>query len=144
MNLMKRLFSNFGRLAAILMISFMSSNTLAQHQMDSVRSKFDEYRTRNPQEKLFIHTDQELYLTGETLWFKIYYVDGVLHQPSDISKVAYVEILGRDNRAVIQTKVVLKDGEGHGALFLPASISTGNYQLVAYTHWMKNFDPAFF
>ncbi len=144
MNLMKRFPTYFGRLAAIILLSYLFSDTSAQHQMDSVRSKFDRHRTQNPQEKLFIHTDQELYLTGETLWFKIYYVDGVLHQPSDISKVAYVEILGPDNRAVIQTKVAMKNGEGHGALFLPASISSGNYQLRAYTHWMKNFDPEFF
>lgn len=115
-----------------------------QHQLDSIRKKFDRFRIDNPQEKLYIHTDQQLYLTGETLWFKIYYVDGVLHQPEDISKVAYVEILDQDNRAVVQTKIALKSGEGNGALFLPASINTGNYQMRAYTQWMRNFAPEFF
>jgi hypothetical protein len=141
---MKRFLSDFRLFVAIAMLCLTFTNASGQHQIDSVRRKFDRYRTNNPQEKLFIHTDQDLYLTGETLWFKVYYVDGVLHQRGDISKVAYVEILSHDNQPVIQTKVALKNGEGYGALFLPASISSGNYHLRAYTQWMKNFDPEFF
>ena len=115
-----------------------------QAQLDSLKKRFDRHRINNLIEKLYIHTDQELYLTGETLWFKVYYMDGVLHQPGDISKVAYVEILNSENRPVLQTKISLKNGEGNGALFLPATINTGNYRLRAYTHWMKNFDAEFY
>ena len=115
-----------------------------QAPLDTLRKKFDRYRVNNPTEKLYVHTDQDLYLTGETLWFKIYYVDGALHQPGDISKVGYVEILDKDNRPVLQTKISLKNGHGNGTVFLPASINTGNYQLRAYTQWMKNFDPELF
>jgi hypothetical protein len=115
-----------------------------QKALDSLQKKFDRYRISLPQEKLYVHTDQELYLTGETLWFKIYYVDGALHYPLDISKVAYLEILDNDNRPVLQTKVALKNGEGHGSFFLPASINSGNYHIRAYTQWMKNFSPEYF
>jgi hypothetical protein len=115
-----------------------------QAPLDTLRKKFDRYRLNNPTEKLYVHTDQDLYLTGETLWFKIYYVDGALHQPGDISKVGYVEILDKDNRPVLQAKISLKNGQGNGALFLPATLNTGNYRLRAYTQWMKNFDPELF
>ena len=87
---------------------------------------------------------QEFYLTGETVWFKIYYVDGALHHSMDISKVAYVEILDNNNQPLLQTKVALKDGKGDGSLFLPASINSGNYHVRAYTQWMRNFNPEFF
>jgi len=112
-----------------------------QSALDTLKKRFDRYRTSFPQEKLFLHIDQELYLTGETLWFKAYYVDGSLHHPMDISKVAYVEVLDGDNRPVLQAKIALKDGVGTGALFLPASMNSGNYHLRAYTQWMKNFSP---
>ena len=115
-----------------------------QAPLDTLKKKFDRYRVNHPSEKLYVHTDQDLYLTGETLWFAMYYVDGVLHRPADISKVAYVEILDKDNRPVLQTKISLKNGYGNGALFLPATINTGNYILRAYTQWMKNFDPELF
>ncbi len=112
-----------------------------QAPLDTLKKRFDRYRIKHPTEKLYVHTDQDLYLTGETLWFAMYYVDGVLHRPENISKVGYVEILDKDNRPVLQTKISLKNGHGNGALFLPATINTGNYHLRAYTQWMKNFDP---
>lgn len=125
-------------------VSLISNKVTAQNHLDSVLIKFDNYRRTNPQEKIFVHTDQELYLTGETLWFKVYYVDGALHLPSDLSKVAYVEVLDNANHVLLQTKIALVNGEGHGTFFLPASITTGNYHLRAYTQWMKNFSPDFF
>ncbi len=128
-----------------LALIYVSSFASAQNSlMDTIVKKFDQHRINFPQEKIYVHIDQELYLTGETLWFKIYYVDGSLHRPLDISKVAYVEVLDKDNLAVLQTKVSLKDGEGSGSLFLPASISSGNYHLRAYTHWMKNLSPDYY
>jgi len=36
---------------------------------------------------------------------------------SDVSKVAYLEILDKDNDAVLQTKIELKEGMGDGSLF---------------------------
>ena len=131
----------FGISTAIMLCTGFS---YAQETLDSLSKKFDRYRTTFPQEKLYVHLAQEFYLTGETVWFKIYYVDGALHHSMDISKVAYVEILDNNNQPLLQTKVALKDGKGDGSLFLPASISSGNYHLRAYTQWMRNFSPEFF
>ena len=61
-----------------------------------------------------------------------------------LAKVAYVEILDKNNRPVLQSKVSLKDGYGNGSLFLPAVIEGGNYTLRAYTSWMKNFGPEYY
>ncbi|MDH4090427.1 MAG: hypothetical protein OEV74_08830 [Cyclobacteriaceae bacterium] len=112
--------------------------------VDSLLKKFDQYRIHNLPEKIYAHLDQDLYLTGEILWFKLYVVDGALHKPIDISKVAYFEILDKDNNPVLQAKIALRDGVGNGSLFLPASIQSGNYTIRVYTTWMKNFSPDFF
>jgi hypothetical protein len=111
---------------------------------DSITKKFDQYRKQALQEKLYLQLDRTFYLTGEMMWFKIYYVDGSYHKPLDISKVAYIEILDRDNESVLQTKVALKNGMGDGSLFLSASLLSGNYTVRAYTNWMKNFSPEYF
>ena len=74
---------------------------------DSITKKFDQYRRQAFQEKLYLHTDRNFYLTGEIIWFKIYCVDGSFHRPIDVSKVAYLEIIDRDNESVLQTKVEL-------------------------------------
>ena len=136
------------RAAGAIMIIFLcghSTHSFAQkEQLDNLIKKFDQYRTKFSSEKVYGHFDQDLYLTGETMWFKLYLVDASLNQPSDMSRVAYVEVLDSDNRTALQTKVSMKDGFGNGSLFLPASLSAGTYTVRAYTNWMKNFGPEFY
>ena len=50
----------------------------------------------------------------------------------------YVELLNNKNQPVLQGKIALKDGSGSGSFMLPFSIESGNYELRAYTNWMKN------
>jgi hypothetical protein len=109
-----------------------------------ITEKFDQYRSNAAQEKIYVHTDREVYITGETLQLSAYVVDGSLHKPGDLSRVAYVELLDAGNVPVVQAKINLTDGRGGGSLFLPASLSSGNFLLRAYTRWMKNFDSDFF
>lgn len=124
-------------LLAGLLMTAATGVMAQQQQLDTLRKKFTQYRTA--QEKIYLHFDRSLYVTGETLWFKIYYTDASLHRPMDLSKIAYVEVLDADNKPMAQTKVELgKDGNS-GSLFIPATITTGNYTLRAYTAWMKNF-----
>jgi hypothetical protein len=132
----------------IMLIAVLSTGfewaSAQQLSVDSLISKFDRYRVQNLTEKIYAHLDQSVYLTGEILWFKLYTVDGSVHQPSDVSKVAYFEILDQKNQPVLQAKISLKKGLGSGSLFLPASITSGVYTIRAYTNWMKNFSPDFF
>lgn len=119
----------------------LSGPTFAQ---DSASVKLLNYRKNVLQEKMFVHIDRDVYVTGETMWLKIYTVDATLHRPIDISKVAYVEIVDADNNSLVREKIALSEGVGSGTLFLPASISTGNYLVRAYTSWMQNFSADFF
>jgi hypothetical protein len=107
-------------------------------------TQFDNYRKYLLQEKLFLHTDKSVYLAGEILWFKIYDIDASFHLPLTISSVAYVEILDKNNKPVLQAKLSLKNGDGSGSFFLPVSLNSGNYKLRSYTNWMKNFSPDYF
>jgi len=107
----------------------------------SLRSDLDRYRAQRMQEKLYVHTDKDLYLAGEICWFKVYAVDAGTHRPLDMSKVAYLEWLDKDNKPVLQAKTGLDSGSGDGSLYLPLTVRTGNYKLRAYTSWMKNYGP---
>ena len=89
-------------------------------------------------EKLFIHTDKTFYVAGEIIWFKVYCVEASSHQPLDLSKVAYVELLDSTNKPALQAKIELRNANGDGSFRLPFSLSSGSYQLRAYTNWMKN------
>ena len=112
--------------------------------IQEVQNSFNLYKQSALQEKIFLHTDKSTYLPGEILWFKIYCVDGNDHKPLNLSKVVYVDVLDNNQIAVLQTKVLVKNGIGDGSLYVPVSISNGNYKFRAYTNWKKNFSPEFY
>jgi hypothetical protein len=124
----------------LLVLIVPATRLLAQETAtDQLTSDLESYRAKHIQEKIFVHTDKEFYLAGEICWFKLYLVDASLHQPLDLSKVAYLEWLDKDNRPVLQTKIGLRDGHGDGSVYLPLTLRSGHYKLRAYTSWMKNF-----
>ncbi|MFM9837390.1 MAG: hypothetical protein ACKVOQ_03945 [Cyclobacteriaceae bacterium] len=121
-------------------------NTVSAQQIDvnGILKKFDQYQLQAFQEKIYAHLDRPSYLTGETVWFKIYLTDASSHLPSDVSKVAYIDFVDRTNTSVLQAKVEMKNGFGSGSLYLPATLNSGNYIVRAYTHWMKNSSAEFY
>ncbi|HEY0743572.1 MAG TPA: Ig-like domain-containing protein [Chryseosolibacter sp.] len=133
------------KLISLLFLCFLANNPFARAQsFDSVASKFRKYHEHVVHEKVFLHLDKANYLTGETLRFKAYCVEAASNVPLDLSKVLYVEIVSRGGKPVIQTKVILENGMGSGSVFLPATLLSDNYSIVAYTNWMKNFPKEFF
>ncbi|HMG92840.1 MAG TPA: hypothetical protein VK589_22440 [Chryseolinea sp.] len=128
-------------LFALLLVQLI--DCLKTDAQSVIEQNFAEYQRQALTEKLFVHTDKETYLTGETIWLSIYDVDGMFHNLLDVSKVAYVEILDQDNRPILQTKIQLKNGRGSGSLNVPDILSAKN-TLRAYTRWMRNFGPDYF
>lgn len=119
---------------------FAQSDPMAK----SIQERFNMYSNTALQEKMFVHLDRSFYLIGETIWFKAYNLDGARHRFLDMSKVAYLEVLDRDNNAVIQTKFSLSGGKGNGSVSIPSGVPSGNYRVRGYTSWMKNFSPEYY
>jgi len=129
----------------LITLILLSGNLNAQKDnTDKLADQFQQYQLTHFQEKLYIHTDKPVYLTGEQIWLKIYVADAFFHQPSNLSKIAYVELIDKNKNAVIQAKVAVEDGKGDASIRIPVSIATGNYILRGYTQWMKNYSPDFF
>lgn len=93
-------------------------------------------------ERAYLHTDKSCYLAGEDVWVKFYVTD-TQFRPSSLSKVGYVEISGTE-RPVAQVKVALDGGSGWGKISIPAALSSGVYQLTAYTRYMRNEGDSLF
>ena len=99
----------------------------------------------SPQERLHLHSDKNFYLAGEIIWFRIHVVDGTTNVPVNVSKLAYTEILDRNNKPLLQAKIALSEDGGSGSFFIPLNMSSDHYILRSYTNWMKNEgSPAFF
>jgi len=126
---------------------WLLGNTPVFCQSDTLRGvirQFEHYQQETLPEKLFLHVDRPAYVSGETMWFKIYYVDGLQHRPLNLSKIAYVEVLNQEQQAVLQGKIALLAGAGHGSFNLPTELASGHYTVRAYTNRMKNFSPDFY
>lgn len=96
-------------------------------------------------EQVFVDTDKQIYVTGETVWMSFYCLDAASHVPSPISAVGYLEILDESANPIVQQRVQLREGRGHTQFFIDPTIPTAIYYLRAYTQWMRNGPPeAFF
>lgn len=107
----------------------------------NIREKFIRYCSELPREEIFVHTDRISYIAGEDIWFKVYLFDRVSARLSDISTIAYFELLSYDNRPVIRKRIRISGGTGPGQVNLPDTLSQGIYSLKVYTNWMRNFMP---
>jgi hypothetical protein len=108
--------------------------------------KRQEESTRNLcAERIYMHTDRDIYIAGENLFFKLYLYDEVSQKISDKSKFAYIIICDSKNNQFFQQSINLSAGISYGCIVLPDTLETGNYQIIAYTNWMRNFgDSTFF
>lgn len=96
------------------------------------------------QDKIVVLTDRELYLPGETIWLKAFYLERTTNALLPLNTIGYIELV-KDRQPFAQQKIPIEKGSANGYLVLPADLSSGVYQLRMYTNWMKNFGiDAFF
>lgn len=97
----------------------------------------------NVHEEVYLHLNQTDLTSGETLLFSAYVRSATTKKLSALSSILYVELLDNKSVPIYQTKIKLSGGRGQGEYFISSLLSTGNYHLVAYTRWMKNFNQYF-
>jgi hypothetical protein len=109
--------------------------------LDDVRMALEQGAEQQVQEKVYVHTDNQCYFVGDTLWYKAYVVRADDLRPTDMSRLLYVELLSPDGLLVErQTVIVSPNGYTCGQFALRDSLYSGYYELRAYTRWMLNFN----
>lgn len=97
-----------------------------------------------PTEKVYLHFDKPYYSLGDTIWFKGY-LASEQDQPSDLSKILYVDILSDNDTLVRSLKLPVVNTSAYGSITLdPLIYKAGNYRIRAYTYWMINSNEAYF
>ncbi|MDR2585217.1 MAG: TonB-dependent receptor plug domain-containing protein [Prevotellaceae bacterium] len=97
-----------------------------------------------PQEKIYLHTDRDIYIPGEKIWFKAYLTDAATHRYPTGSRYVYVELIDMHDLLVERVMIRPTDGLFHGSLFLSEQIPEGNYTLRSYTRYMENLGDDYF
>lgn len=95
-------------------------------------------------EKVYLHIDQDAYFLGETMWFAAYVNDTRSNQPSQLSKVLYVELLEPEGSVLKTVVCKIEDGKASGSIVLEPSMLSGLFELRAYTRYMCNWEENYY
>jgi len=92
------------------------------------------------QECFFIQFDKSFYISGETIWFKVY----LLNDSSEVkSRILHVDLISHQNETIVRQKLLIDNGTSNGSITLPLDSEEGYYRFRAYTHYNLNFKPVF-
>lgn len=80
--------------------------------------------------------NKNIYVAGETLYFKIYVLSDTGY--SKISKESYVYLFSPKKEKIKYIKLRLIKGVSNGDFIIPSNLKTGNYKLVAVTRLSEN------
>ncbi len=106
----------------------------------TIEAKLEAWNRANPIEKLYLHFDRDNYIAGQNIWFKGYFVSGMM--PSGGSSTLYVELLDNASNVVLRSICPAYMGNALGQLSLPDDFTSGTYVVRAYTPIMLN-QPGF-
>ncbi len=123
---------------SISIFACLSQCLHAQETDDQILEKYSSYKQNNPFEFSYLKTDKTIYFNGGKVKFCVGLLDQYL-MPSQLSKIIYLELVHEANDYSKRFVFKAKNGVLNDEIILPMDIPTGNFELVAYTHFMRNF-----
>jgi TonB-dependent SusC/RagA subfamily outer membrane receptor len=136
---------NIKLFAGLILAFFLRAfSTSAQDLPQKIQQYFEAYQKETPPEKAYLDLDKHTYTLGESVWFSAFLVAGSSQIPSPLSQTLYVDIFDGDGVLLEQKIIYLENGRGKGNYDIPTFGKAGNYQIKAYTAWMRNFGQEYF
>ncbi|MES2277146.1 MAG: carboxypeptidase regulatory-like domain-containing protein [Bacteroidota bacterium] len=136
----KKLLPAFALLLFTCLSAFAQRDTLS---LNTIITRSVKFSNDFPIEKVYVHFDKPYYAAGDTIWLKAYTTVDI-HQPSQLSKIVYVDMYNDQDSLTASLKMPIINGVAPGMIPLPVQgYKQGNYRLRAYTNWMLNFDAAY-
>ena len=118
--------------------------------------RFDGWSQLLSPEKLYLHTDREVYNIGDTIWLRGYLQNASSQAAYSPCNYLYVELLSakyeknikgeREDVKRLRQRVKIKrdrNGAFTGYLPLTEDLNSGIATLRAYSYWMLNFSPEY-
>ncbi|MCO5950114.1 hypothetical protein NAF19_24665 [Mucilaginibacter sp. RT5R15] len=116
----------------------VNGHTLADTSAARLKDCLTAYFKKYPSEKVFVHTNQDVYTSGETIWYKVYAM--AYGKPTALSHIVYLQLTDTAGNVIMQNKLHITNGTAHGNLDINQQLKSGWYRLSAFTAWMMNFD----
>ncbi len=128
-------------IGSLIMLSIWSftSITFSDEKAKQIITKTNLFNLRFPQERIYLHLDRQSYWANEDVWFKAYVKNSPINEGN-----LYVEITNASGDVVNRNIAWVQNGLSYGDFHLADTLSSGIYQIRAYTNWMRNFDDVWF
>lgn len=139
----------------VMMLTAFLAASLPAAAQDQPADRFEQYVQHLSPEKVYLHTDREVYNIGDTLWFRGYLENVAPHAAYAPCNYLYVELFSdmwernfqkRQEATRMRLRVKVKRGEDgtfSGYLPLKQDLNSGVATLRAYSYWMLNGNPAY-
>ena len=125
----------------IITFCFLLASYSHIHSQQSA-DKALQYISKNlSQENIYILTDKDLYLSGETLWFNAMVFRNF--SVSDLSTNFFIELYDKNKKQILRKRFPIFNGVVQGSFQIPESLSEDIYFMRAYTPMMSNLSEDF-
>ncbi|MFN3840994.1 MAG: hypothetical protein ACK4RF_09845 [Cyclobacteriaceae bacterium] len=125
----------------IIILFLLSAAAHAQQSpIERWSKKLQDYYALNKPVKLHLLFNQPMYAPGDTAFFRIAFVTAEEMTPIKGFNLIEIDVVDNTGTVVIHQVARIRDGWGANQIVLPEEILPGNYRVVAYDNWMKNFD----
>ncbi len=118
-----------------LLLLLFYLGVFAQTKKSSDKSPFFSEKVT---EKTHLDLNSDMLLSGETLLYKITIETDKKQGDLNQSKLAYVKLMGADNKTWFFHKIGIQNGSGAGSYRIPVDAVSGDYKLICYTNWSRN------
>ncbi len=118
---------------ALLPQNFNGEKLLALEQIEK--------NARVMKEKVFLHTDRDVYRIGDLIYFKAFVNYGNPIFSEESSKVLHVELLDTAGTKIEHQLFRIESGTSSGQITLPYHLRSQDFFLKAYTLWSSNYGP---
>lgn len=109
----------------------------AQDLVSKLRQASSHQREVQPPERIYLHLDRKIFMSGDIVWFSAY-------DQSGISDRLTVELVSHTGKHLVNENVYLNEGYGTGYINLPDTLATSYYYVVAYSDYSLRSDSSYF
>lgn len=91
------------------------------------------------QNEIHLSTDQPFYFAGQEIKLSLLLVDAITKEKAKDDEVVYIVLKNNVAGNIIEKKIFSKNGIGELTTDIPSNTRSGNYELIAWTNYLKNF-----
>ncbi len=104
----------------------------------SLKSSFEKFYQKIPQDRVYLHLDKTFYSPGETIWYSAYLRQAADMKASAESDIIEVQLIAPNGNVAQNYKLVCHKGKAAGDFSLAPNTPGGMYKIRAFSNWQKN------